>query len=95
MRDETTGPGDEETFDLEDRGCGDWQPADRRPGDRRITVAGARRMLGMIGRNYDDVEIEEILAILYGMAELAYEDYRDGQDGRDTKDGSGGPSEAR
>ncbi len=47
-------------------------------GDRRITIAGARRMLGMISRNYSDEEICDILDILYGMAEEAYEDYRDG-----------------
>ncbi len=44
--------------------------------DCRITIAGARCMLGMIGRNYSDEEISDILDILYDMAEEAYEDYR-------------------
>ena len=47
------------------------------PSDRRITVSGARRMLGLIGRNYDDDEILEVLDILYGMAELSYDKYLD------------------
>ena len=46
--------------------------------DRRITIAGARRMLGMISRNYTDEEIGDIMKILYGMAEEAYENYFDG-----------------
>lgn len=51
--------------------------ANRRPGDRRITVAGARRMLGMIGRNYEDDELLEVLDIFYGMAEVSYDKYID------------------
>ena len=43
--------------------------------DGRITIAGARRMLGMIGRNYSDEEVQEVLDILYGMAEVAYDDF--------------------
>ncbi|WP_147434257.1 hypothetical protein [Roseinatronobacter ekhonensis] len=42
---------------------------------RRITVAGVRRMLGMIGKNYDDEEIFEILEVLYGIAEEGFEVY--------------------
>ena len=68
MRDETSGPeGD----------------AVDRPGDRKITVAGARRMLGMIGRNYDDDQIGEVLDVLYGIAEVAYDKYLDGDQGDD------------
>ena len=62
MRDDRTEPDDE---------------ASLRPSDRRITVSGARRMLGLIGRNYDDDEITEVLDILYGMAELSYDKYLD------------------
>lgn len=32
-------------------------------------------MLGMIGRNYSDEEVQEVLDILYGMAEVAYDDF--------------------
>jgi hypothetical protein len=42
---------------------------------RRITVAGVRRMLGMIGKNYDDEDIFEILEVLYGIAEEGFEAY--------------------
>lgn len=44
-------------------------------GLRRITIAGARRILGLIGRNYGDDDIAEILDILYNIAEAAYDDY--------------------
>lgn len=47
------------------------------PSDRRIGIAGARRMLGLIGNNYDDEEIQEVLDCLYGIAEEGYEIYRD------------------
>ena len=43
---------------------------------RRISTAAARKMLGMIGRNYSDDEIAEILDCLYGFAEEAFEDYQ-------------------
>lgn len=43
--------------------------------DHRITIEAARRMIGMIGRNYDDDEIAEILEVLYGIAEEAFEMY--------------------
>ncbi|MEM7212725.1 MAG: hypothetical protein AAF479_12675, partial [Pseudomonadota bacterium] len=62
MRDDTSGPDDD---------------ANLSPDDRRISVTGARRMLGLIGRNYDDDEVLEILDILYGMAELSYDTYLD------------------
>ena len=32
-------------------------------------------MLGMVGRNYSDEDITEILDILYGIAEEGYEAY--------------------
>jgi len=32
-------------------------------------------MLGMIGKNYDDDEIAEILEVLYGIAEEAFQVY--------------------
>ena len=47
---------------------------------RRINVAGARQMLGMIGKNYDDEDIIEILEILYGIAEEGFEVYSDNND---------------
>jgi len=62
MCDDTSGPDDD---------------ANLKPGDRRISVTGARRMLGLIGRNYDDEEIQDILDILYGMAETSYDAYLD------------------
>lgn len=44
---------------------------------RRITNSAARRMLGMIGRNYSDEEVTEILDALYGIAEAGFEACRD------------------
>lgn len=44
--------------------------------DRRITIKAARKMLGMVGRNYSDEDIEQVLDILYGMAEVAYEGFQ-------------------
>lgn len=46
--------------------------------DRRISISAARKMLGMIARNYSDDEITEILDCLYGFAEEAFEDYQRG-----------------
>ena len=37
-------------------------------------------MLGMIGKNYDDEDIIEILEILYGIAEEGFEVYSDNND---------------
>lgn len=51
--------------------------------DRRITIQGARKMLGMIGQNYDDEDITEVLNILYGIAEEAFEFYSINADGDD------------
>ena len=45
----------------------------KKPGSK-ITVNQARKALGMIGRNYSDEEIAEILRPMRGIAELAYED---------------------
>ena len=49
--------------------------------ERRITIAGARRILGMIAKNYSDEDIQELLDILYGVAEVAYDDYLDSGSG--------------
>lgn len=45
--------------------------------DRRISTAAARKMLGMIGKNYNDDQIAEVLEALYGIARNAYEAYQD------------------
>ena len=37
----------------------------------------------MIGRNYDDDQIGEVLDVLYGIAEVAYDKYLDGDQGDD------------
>lgn len=51
-----------------------FESQDRHP-DRRIDVAAARKMLGMIGKNYDDDQLDEILDLLYGIAEEGFEVY--------------------
>lgn len=43
--------------------------------DHRISTKAARKMLGMVGRNYSDDDLQAILTILYGMAEEGYEVY--------------------
>ncbi|MBL1430664.1 MAG: hypothetical protein COA60_003995 [Robiginitomaculum sp.] len=40
----------------------------------RLTLPQARKALGMIGRNYSDGDIEEILRLMRDVAELAYEE---------------------
>lgn len=41
----------------------------------RITAKAARRMLGMVGRNYSDEDLETLLEHLYGIAGSAFETY--------------------
>lgn len=41
----------------------------------RISIAAARRILGMVSRNYSDEDVSEILDALYGMAEESFEIY--------------------
>jgi len=45
---------------------------------RFITIPKLRRMLGMIAKNYSDAELQEALEILYGIAEVAYDEYKEG-----------------
>lgn len=40
----------------------------------RITISQARKALGMIGRNYADEDITEILRLMRDVAELSYDD---------------------
>ena len=42
-----------------------------------ISITAARKMLGMVGRNYADADLEEVLRCLYGIAELGFEHYQD------------------
>jgi len=39
---------------------------------RQIDIATARKILGLIGRNYSDAQLEEALALLRGLSELVY-----------------------
>lgn len=57
---------------------------EERPSPRRISVPDARQMLGMIGKNYDDEDVAEILDVLYGIAEECYEAYLVGPDRPDS-----------
>lgn len=52
-------------------------PDDAQNNEHRITISAARRMLGMLGRNYSDEDLEEALNVLYGIAEEGFEIYRD------------------
>ena len=40
----------------------------------RITISQARKSLGMIGRNYSDEDVSEILRLMRDVAELSYDD---------------------
>ena len=44
----------------------------------RITIAQARKALGMVSRNYSDAEIAEIISLLHEAAEFTYERYQRG-----------------
>ena len=48
-----------------------------KPKHTPLTVPQARRILGMIAKNYSDEELAEILEIQRGWAELAYSVYLD------------------
>jgi len=43
----------------------------------RITISQARKALGMIGRNYSDEDITEILRLMREVSELTYGDIAD------------------
>lgn len=45
--------------------------------DRRLTIAAARKMLGMLARNYSDADMADIIDVLYGVAEEGYELHQD------------------
>ena len=40
---------------------------------RQIDAAAARKILGLIGRNYSDLQLEEALECLYMLAEIGHE----------------------
>ncbi len=44
----------------------------------RITISQARKALGMIGRNYSDEDITEILRLMREVSELTYGDIANG-----------------
>lgn len=46
----------------------------KNPTGSRITVSQARKALGMIGRNYSDEDIVEIVRLMRDIAELSYDD---------------------
>ena len=39
---------------------------------RQIDVTSARKILGLIGRNYNDEQMATIVEHLYGLAEITY-----------------------
>ena len=39
---------------------------------RQMNVTAARKILGLIGRNYSDAQLGEALALLLGLSELVY-----------------------
>ena len=44
---------------------------------KRVSTSAARKMLGMIAKNYSDEDITEILDCLYGIAGEAFERYQE------------------
>ncbi len=59
-------------------------PKNPLPNSSKITVAKARRILGMIAKNYSDDEIAEIVGILTEVSELSYRDYLTSQNDEST-----------
>lgn len=45
--------------------------------DWRISISAARKMLGMLARNYSDADMAEIIDVLYGIADEGFELYQD------------------
>ena len=48
---------------------------------RQIDFASARKILGLIGRNYSDAELEGALEAVYGLCELVYHFMEEGHEG--------------
>ena len=63
--------------DMTDNNQHNQGPDEAQNNEHRITISAARRMLGMLGRNYSDEDMAEIISVLYGIAEEGFEIYRD------------------
>ena len=50
---------------------------------RQMDVATARKILGLIERNYSDVQLVEALECLYVLAEIGHELMREGRSASD------------
>lgn len=48
----------------------------------KISISAARKMLGMVSKNYSDDEVSEILGCLYAIAEESFDEYQDQMKGR-------------
>jgi len=48
----------------------------------KITIAEARKALGMIHRNYSDTQIEQIIEIMWDAAEFAYDKHSSDGEGK-------------
>lgn len=66
-------------------------PGDSGFDNRRISIKDARRILGMLSRNYGDDDMQEVLDVLYGLAEEGYEIYLDPPQDRTDSDEHGLP----
>ena len=47
--------------------------------ERQLDIASARKMLGMVGRNYSDDDMEQALDCLYGLVEVGYQFHLEGR----------------
>lgn len=48
-----------------------------RTAPKKISITAARKMLGMVDRNYSDEDMGEVLNALYGIAEDGFDIYQD------------------
>lgn len=47
--------------------------------NQRLSVSAARKMLGMVSKNYSDKDVEDVLDCLYAIAEESFDEYHDAE----------------
>ena len=47
--------------------------------ERQLDIVSARKILGMVARNYSDEDVEQALDCLYGLVEVGYQFHLEGR----------------
>ena len=47
--------------------------------ERQLDIVSARKILGMVARNYSDDDMEQALDCLYGLVEVGYQFHLEGR----------------